>query len=146
LKQRPIAAALISAGGSTIYALGAPPGRRRWEVSIQDPIDASKTALTVDLRNRALSIAGTSEKFFEAGGVRDSHIMDPRTGRPVQGVLSVAVLASSGTAGDALDDAFFVLGPKNSGTYLDRLRSTEVFFFLPDPVKSWTIVHVQSRS
>ena len=43
-----------------------------------------------------------------------SHIMDPRSGRPVQGVLSVAVLAPSATAGDALDDAFFVLGPEGS--------------------------------
>ena len=36
--------------------------------------------------------------------------MDPRTGRPVQGVLTVAVLTGTGTAGDALDDGLFVLG------------------------------------
>ena len=42
-----------------------------------------------------------------------SHVMDPRTGGPSRGA-SVAVLASSGTAGDALDNAFFVLGPEGS--------------------------------
>ena len=140
LGQRRIAAALISAGGSTIYGLGAPPGRAGWDVVIQDPIDPRTTALTVHLKDRALSVAGSSEKFFEAGGVRYSHIMDPRTGRPVQGVLSVAVLASSGTAGDALDDAFFVLGPEKSRAYLNQVPGTDVFFFLPDANRHWTMV------
>ncbi len=141
LRQREIAAALISSGGSTIYGLGASPGHDGWDVMIQDPIDPQKIALTVQLKDRALSVAGTSEKWFEAGGVRYSHIMDPRTGRPVQGVLSVAVLASSGTAGDALDDAFFVLGPEGSRAYLNQLPGTEAFFFLPDPMRAWTVVH-----
>src|SRR5438034_148742 len=140
--RRPVAAALISAGGSTIYGLGAPPGRDGWDVTIQDPIDARKTALSVNLRDRALSVAGSSEKFFEAAGVRYSHIMDPRTGRPVQGVLSVAVLANSGTAGDALDDAFFVLGPERSRAYLNRLPGTEAMFFLPDASRGWTMVRL----
>jgi len=58
--------------------------------------------------------------------------MDPRTGRPVQGMLSVAVLASSGTAGDALDDALFVMGEKRSRAYLKKLPDTEAFFFFED--------------
>ena len=69
-------------------------------LSLQDPFDGRKTALTVQLKDRALSVAGTSEKSFVAGGLTFSHIMDPRTGRPVQGVLTVAVLSDSGTAGD----------------------------------------------
>jgi thiamine biosynthesis lipoprotein len=141
-KRRQITAALISAGGSTIYALGAPPGREGWEVTIQDPIDSRKIAFTVQLKDRAVSVAGSSEKSFEAGGVRYSHIMDPRTGRPAQGVLSVVVLASTGTDGDALDDAFFVLGLERSRAYLNRLRDTEAFFFLPDRRRGWIVVHL----
>ena len=87
-------------------------------MAIQDPIDSRKKALTVTLEDRALSVAGRSEKSFESGGVRYSHIMDPRTGWPVQGVLSVAVLASSGTAGDALDDALFVMGLERSRAFI----------------------------
>jgi thiamine biosynthesis lipoprotein ApbE len=56
-------------------------------------------------------------------------------------VLSVAVLADSGTEGDALDDALFVLGAERSGTYLARLPGVEVFFFLPDRTRSWNVVH-----
>jgi thiamine biosynthesis lipoprotein ApbE len=141
LKERQIAAALVSAGGSTIYGLGAPPAHDGWDVDIQDPIDPRKTALTIQLNDRALSVAGSAEKSFEAGGVTYSHIMDPRTGRPAQGVLSVAVLANTGTAGDALDNAFFVLGPEGTSAYLKKLPSTEALFFLPDATRSWNMVH-----
>ena len=71
--------------------------------------------------------------------------MDPRTGRPVQGVLSVAVLASTGTAGDALDDAFFVMGPERSRAYLSTLPGTEAFFFLPDAKGGWRTVQLTGR-
>lgn len=142
LKQRHIVAALVSAGGSTLYGLGAPPGRKGWDVKIQDPIDPLKIARHVRLKDRALSVSGRSEKFFEVGGARYSHIMDPRTGRPVQGLLSVTVLASSGTAGDALDDAFFVEGVHRSREHLKRLPATEALFFLSEPGGKWRIVRL----
>jgi len=58
---------------------------------------------------------------------------------PAQGVLSVVVLARTGTEGDALDDAFFVLGAAGSREYLHRLHQTEALFFLPDPQRGWRI-------
>jgi thiamine biosynthesis lipoprotein ApbE len=143
LRARHVDAALVSAGGSTIYGLGAPPGTDGWRVEIQDPRDARKVAREVTLRNRSLSVAGSSEKSFEANGIRYSHIMDPRTGRPVQGLLSVATLTDTGTDGDALDDALFVLGPSKSAAYLKRYPNTEAFFFVPDAGGGWTLVNSQ---
>lgn len=140
LRSEHVAAALVSAGGSTIFGLGAPPGREAWDVDIQDPVDPGAVALTVRLKDRALSVSGTYEKSFERDGVRYSHIMDPRTGRPVQGVLSVAVLAASGTAGDALDDAFFVQGVERSRAYIKRLPATQALFFLPEGRHKWRMV------
>ena len=87
-----------------------------------------------------MSVAGRSEKFFESGGVTYSHIMDPRTGWPVQGILSVAVLAPSGTAGDAVDDALFVMGVERGRAYLTDRPGMEALFFLPDAARRWTIV------
>lgn len=145
LEKRRVAAALVSSGGSTIYGLGAPPGRKAWDVALQDPVDSRKTALTVTLKDRAVSVAGRSEKSFESGGVRYSHIMDPRTGWPVQGVLTVAVLTSSGTAGDALDDALFVMGPERSRAYLKTFPGTDALFFLPDATRGWTLVRLTGR-
>jgi len=144
LRKRGIASALVSAGGSTVYALGNPPESEGWEVSIRDPLDRNRNAETVLLKNRALSISGSSEKFFRRNGVTYGHVMDPRTGRPVQNILSVAVLARTGTAGDALDNVFYVLGPKKSRNYLNRLSETEVIFFLPAQHRRWKAIRLQS--
>ena len=146
LRSQHVEAALVSAGGSTIYGLGAPLGKDGWRVEIQDPTDARKVARDVTLRNRSLSVAGSSEKSFEANGIRYSHIMDPRTGRPVQGMLSVAVLTDTGTDGDALDDALFVLGTAKSTAYLKRHPDAEALFFVPDGARGWTLVNSQQAN
>jgi hypothetical protein len=69
----------------------------------------------------------------------------------VQGVLTVAVLTSNGTAGDALDDAFFVWGPERSQSLLNRYAGTEVYFFLPEskqasPERRWRMMHQAAAS
>jgi FAD:protein FMN transferase len=145
LRREQVAAALVSAGGSTIYGLGAPPGQEAWNVDIQDPIGTGRVALTVHLKDRALSVSGRSEKAFERDGIVYSHIMDPRTARPVPGILSVAVLTPTGTAGDALDDALFVQGVERSRAYLQRLPATEAIFFLPDTKRAWKVVRLHGR-
>jgi len=141
LIQGGIRSALVSAGGSTIYALGQPPDRPHWEVAIQDPLDSLRVAFEVPLKNRALSISGVSEKFFEIDGVRYSHIMDPRTGRPVDGVLSVIVRAPDGTAGDAIDNVLFVQGVERGRAYLRRHRGVDATFLLPD-ANGWKRVEI----
>jgi thiamine biosynthesis lipoprotein len=131
LRRRNVDAALVSAGGSTVYAMGAPPGQNAWQVGVQDPVAPDRVAFTVPLRDRALSVAAGSEKFFERGRKRYVHIMDPRTGKPVQNVLAVAVLAPDGTSGDALDDALFVRGVEASRAYLVRYPAIEACFLVP---------------
>jgi thiamine biosynthesis lipoprotein len=143
LKQRGVTSAMVSAGGSTIYALGAPPGKSSWEVEIQDPIDQRKIATTVQLKDQSLSVSGSYERFFELEGVRYSHVMDPRTGRPVQGVLSVAVITNTGLAGDALDNVFYVFGVERSKVLLNSFSASEVIFFLPEPGKIWKMVRLR---
>ena len=141
LRREGVPAALVSAGGSTIYALGKPPDRPHWTVAIQDPLDSRVLAFEVPLQNRALSISGVSEKFFEMDGVRYSHIMDPRTGRPVQGVLSVVVQAPTGTAGDAIDNVLFVEGVERSRAFLRRHPAVEATFLLP-AAEGWKRVEI----
>jgi thiamine biosynthesis lipoprotein len=143
LRRRGVGSALVNLGGSSVYGLGSPPGRKSWEIGIQDPTDPAKTALTARLRDRALSIAGGYEHFFEKDGVTYSHIMDPRTGRPVRGVLSVAVLTDSATDGDALDDVLFVQGVDQGAAFLKRLPAAEAFFFLPREDRKWRLLRVR---
>jgi thiamine biosynthesis lipoprotein len=144
LRRRGVASALVNLGGSSVYGLGAPPGREAWDIGIQDPTEPARTALTVSLRDRALSVSGGYERFFEKDGVTYTHIMDPRTGRPVQGVLSVAVLSDTATDGDALDDVLFVQGVDRARTFLRRLPATEALFFLPMADGKWRLRRIRS--
>ena len=87
----------------------------------------------------------TSPASSSIGGIAKGYAVDPRSGSPVQGVLGVAVLTNTGTDGDALDDAFFVLGPGRSRKLIQRNPSTEAFFFLPGPNHSWKMIHEAAR-
>jgi thiamine biosynthesis lipoprotein len=142
LREYRIESALVSAGGSTVFGLGAPPGKTAWKIKVRDPAfprDPHKSALTVALENRCLSVSGSYENSFVHQGVTYSHIMDPRRGRPVQGLLSVAVVAGSGMEGDALDNALFVMGPKKAQGYLKRYPRVQAHYFLPLEKKGWKV-------
>jgi thiamine biosynthesis lipoprotein len=143
LGREGISSALVSACGSTIYALGTPPDRPEWTVAIQDPLDERTTAFEVPLTNRALSVSGVSEKSFERDGVRYSHIMDPRRGRPIRGVLAVVVQAPTGTAGDAIDNVVFVQGAERGRAFLRRHPGVSASMLLPAPAGGWTRVEVR---
>jgi thiamine biosynthesis lipoprotein len=143
LRRRGITSALVNLGGSSVYGRGAPPGKKAWEIGIQDPTRSGRIALTVPLRDRALSVAGGYERFFEKDGVTYSHIVDPRIGRPVQGILSVAVLSPGATDGDALDDVLFVEGVRLAAAFLSPRPSTEALFFLPESGTGWKLVRIR---
>jgi thiamine biosynthesis lipoprotein len=138
LRRDGIDRALVSACGSTVYGLGSPPDGTRWTVDVEDPLDARKIAFTVPLTDRALSISGISAKSFEHEGVRYSHIMDPRTGYPVRGVLAVIVQAPTGTAGDAIDNVLFVQGPTRGRAFLRRHPGVDAVYLIPDRARGWT--------
>jgi thiamine biosynthesis lipoprotein len=135
LRENGVTAALVSSGTSSLYALGAPPGERGWKVNIRDPFEAGKVGDVVWLKDYSLSASGSYEKFFTLAGKTYAHIMDPRTGRPVENMLSSAVLALRATQSDALSTAFFVLGPQASRKYLDTHPDLAVDFYQPGKSK-----------
>lgn len=111
LRQYGITCALVSGGGSSIYGLGVPPGEANgWYVCIRDPKDATKTAAEVYLKNDSISTSGNYEKFFWAEGKLYSHIMDPRTGYPSQGMLSVSVVAPRTLDSEVWAKPYYILG------------------------------------
>jgi thiamine biosynthesis lipoprotein len=135
LRENGVTAALVSSGASSLYALGAPPGERAWKVNIRDPFEAGQVGDVVWLKNYALSTSGNYEKFFTLAGKTYAHIMDPRTGRPIENMLSSAVLAPQATQSDALSTAFFVLGTEAGRDYLAAHPNLAVDFYQPGPTK-----------
>ena len=114
LREDGVRAALLSAGSSTLYGLGAPPGRRGWRVVVPGPLPATRTLSVVMLRDESLSSADCSQKNFVLNGHLYCHIMDPRTMRPVEGRIQVSVVHPSATASDALSNVVFVQTPGQS--------------------------------
>lgn len=114
LKARGIRRAYIDAGGSTIYALGAPPGRAAWPVSLRDP--SGKLAPQTLLINDSVS---TSEQSAPSSleGDAPGHIVLPGTGKPLETRYAVSVTARYATESDALSTTLLLLGP-TKGTAL----------------------------
>jgi thiamine biosynthesis lipoprotein len=110
LRRDGIAVALVSASGSSIYALGAPPGESGWKIRIRDPKDETKTVTEVTLKNESMSTSGNYEKFFWAEGKIYSHIMDPRTGFPSRGMLSASVITPLTIDSEAWTKPYYING------------------------------------
>ena len=110
LKANGIYTALITAGGSSIYAMGAPPDEQGWRVKIRNPKNHAQSVQEVVLKNQSMSTSGNDEKFFWAQGHIYSHIMDPRTGFPAQGTLAVSVIAPRTIDSEAWTKPYFVHG------------------------------------
>src|SRR5207249_6940291 len=89
------------------------PGETSWMVQLEDPRKEGNR-IPVRLRDAALSTSGNYENSFEVNGVRYSHILNPRTGRPVQGIAACTVIAPTCMESDALATACFVFGVENS--------------------------------
>jgi FAD:protein FMN transferase len=111
LRANGINSGIVSGGGSSIYGLGVPPDDTRgWYVRIRDPKDEKKTGAVVYLKDNSVSTSGNYEKFFFAEGKLYSHIMDPRTGYPSEGVLSVSVIAPQTLDSEIWAKPYYILG------------------------------------
>lgn len=109
LRRFGISSALVSAGGSTIYALGRPPDRDGWKIAVRDPARQATSLRIVKLRDNAISTSGVTEKSVVADGHRYGHIIDPRNGEPAEGMCQVSVVARDATGSDAYTKAAFLL-------------------------------------
>ncbi len=112
-------AVLMHGGQSSIRAVGAPPGEPQgWLVAIGDPFRPRRSVAAVRLRDRALGSSGADHQFFEYGGRRYGHVLDPRTGSPAAQVASATALAPTAAEADALSTAFFVQGVERTREYV----------------------------
>jgi thiamine biosynthesis lipoprotein len=121
LRAEGITSAFISAGRSTLYGIGSPPGEDGWPVNVPDPHHPGVIASKVLLKDESLSTGACTEKFFIKDGHRYCHIFDPHTMRPVEGMLQTTVIDPSATDSDALSTVAFVLAPEASTRFFTSL-------------------------
>lgn len=111
---------LIDAGGE-IYAHGLSARSRPWTVGIKDPQDQERFIDVLQVSDKGVSTSGGYEKFFEIHGHKYSHIIDPKTGYPSDGFLSVTVIAPTAMEADILSTAFSVLDVEGSRLLAESL-------------------------
>jgi len=107
LDARGVRRALVSAGGSSVRAIGGSPGG--WPIDVRSPLlDAAIARLR--LRDGALGTSGAGEQFVVEDGTRYGHVIDPRSGWPATGVISASVVTREAAMADALSTAFLIGG------------------------------------
>lgn len=105
LKEKGVESGMVRCGGDLAVF-----GNKSWFVQIEDPSKKGKRR-GIWLKEEAISTSGNYENFFIVGGKRYSHILNPKTGFPVEGIVSCSVIAKTCTESDALATGFFVMGP-----------------------------------
>lgn len=134
LNEHSVTEWFLHAGASSILARGGHNGLEGWPVGIQNPMFPEERLATFIVRNRGVSTSGNGIQFFRHEGKRYGHILDPRTGWPVEQVLAVTVVAPTAAEADALSTAFFVLGVEKAWEYCHNHQEVGMIF-IPVPTR-----------
>ena len=128
LRKQGIATALVNVGGN-IVAVGTPPGSPAWKIGVQDPNKRTdRLPEVLHLPAGSIATSGDYERFVEISGKRFSHIVDPRTGQPIENMSSVTVVAPNGITSDVLSTTMSVMGAEQGLPLAARLAGVEVMF------------------
>jgi len=123
LREAGVDNALLNAGGDT-RVLGDRRGQP-WIVGIRHPRVSGEVVTRLPIVDEAISTSGDYERFFEEDGHRYHHIINPVTGTPTEGILSVTVIGPDATMTDGLSTTLFVLGAEAGIEFVETLPAYE---------------------
>tara|TARA_B110000503_G_scaffold143727_1_gene247683 strand:+ start:9 stop:995 length:987 start_codon:yes stop_codon:yes gene_type:complete len=124
LESKGVKAGIINASGD-MNTWGNKPNGKPWEVAITNPLDKTKAFGLLPINNRAVVTSGNYEKYMVFDGVQYSHIIDPRTGYPATGIISVTVFAPKAELADALATSVFVMGIEFGINRIEQIPGVE---------------------
>lgn len=140
LQSHGVKAGIINASGD-LSAWGKRPNGKSWKVGITNPLNKNKVFATLPVDNQAIVTSGNYEKFITLDGKRYSHIIDPRTGYPSSGIVSVTVIAPKAELADALATSVFVMGVHTGIDRINQLPQVECII-VDDQGKIHTSNHI----
>jgi thiamine biosynthesis lipoprotein len=129
LRSLGIRNALINAGGSTMLAMGSPPGQLAWIVHLRDP--SNKVGPQVMLNDESVS---TSEQTARSllGNETAGHIIDPETGLALKTMFAVSAISKTATVSDALSTTLLLVGPTKGKALLKNVPHASAVWVSPD--------------
>uniref|UniRef100_UPI003217B638 FAD:protein FMN transferase n=1 Tax=uncultured Draconibacterium sp. TaxID=1573823 RepID=UPI003217B638 len=119
-----VSAGIINASGD-MNTWGKQPDGEYWKVAITNPMNKNKAFALLPLKEGAVVTSGNYEKYVNFNGKRYTHIIDPRTGYPASGIISVTVFAPQAELADALATSIFVMGIDVGLDRINQLPKTE---------------------
>ncbi len=125
LQTMGVSAGIINASGD-LTAWGQQPDGTDWLVAITNPLNKAKAFAWLPVDGRAVVTSGNYEKFVRFNGTRYAHIIDPRTGYPSTGLISVTIFAPKAELADALATAVFVMGVRTGIDFINQLPAVDV--------------------
>ncbi|GAA0053801.1 UNVERIFIED_CONTAM: FAD:protein FMN transferase [Streptococcus canis] len=131
LKKHRVNTAIINLGGN-VLVLGTSPKNPKegWNVGVQNPDQVrGDTVGTVHLKDQSIVTSGIYERFLEVNGKKYHHIIDPKTGYPVENNISgVTVYTKTSLQGDELSTTLFLLGIKDGLKFINKMNHVEAVF------------------
>lgn len=142
LESKGIETYMVEIGGDLI-ARGLKPDGTAWRIGLERPAKdmfaEQDWDYMVEMHNRAVATSGSTRKYYEEGGQRFSHTIDPFTGRPVtHNLLSVSVFADDCTTADAFATAFMVMGLDKSREFIQKRDDIQAFFIYSGSDKEYS--------
>ncbi len=144
LKGKGVTAGIINASGD-LTTWGHQPNGADWMVGITNPLNKNKVFSWFPIVDAAVATSGNYEKFVEFDGVKYSHIIDPRTGYPATGLVSVTIFANSAELCDALATSIFITGTETGIDIINQIKGVECIV-VDDQNKIHTSKNIQLNS
>lgn len=124
LMKKGISAGIINASGD-LNTWGTQPNGNDWLVAIVNPLNKEKVFSWMPVKNSAVVTSGNYEKYVKFNDVLYTHIIDPRTGYPATGILSVTIFTKTAELADALATSIFVMGSDVGLNFINQLEGVE---------------------
>lgn len=124
LESNGVNSGIINASGD-MTTWGKQPNGKEWQVAITNPMNKNKVFALLPIKNGAVVTSGNYEKYVEFNGKKYTHIIDPRTGYPSSGIISVTVFAPKAELADALATSVFVMGIEAGLDRINQLPNIE---------------------
>lgn len=126
LKRRGIENAIVALAGD-IRVMGHRTDNSPWRIGVQHPRAPDENLTVLELSDKSISTSGDYERFAIKGAKRYHHILDPRTGKPSEGMESLTITGDRGEVIDPLTTALFILGPEKGMKIVKKLGYEAIF-------------------
>lgn len=124
LMSKGVKSGIINASGD-MNTWGKQPNGKEWMIAITNPMNKNTAFATLPISNKAVVTSGNYEKYVTFNNTRYTHIIDPRSGYPATGIISVSVFAPKAELADALATSIFVMGTEVGLNRINQLKNID---------------------